>query len=99
LDASGLARLNTYYGKQGLTLLPYLPRDGVGLVSIYNTNGAYIQFWRSVFERRAPQSLPRVEQIIAPKELRQGIWTPIITEELLEALSAAYHETEASQRP
>jgi TIR domain len=97
VESNGLARLHTYYGKQGLTLLPYLPRDGVGLVSLYNMNGAYVQFWRSVFERRAPQTLPQVERIIAPKKLGQGTWTPVITEELLEALSAAYQEAEPSQ--
>jgi hypothetical protein len=67
-----LVKLGTYHGKRGiLTLLPQLLVENVGLVSIYNTNGiASLQFWRSVFERRAPQSLPRVESI-----------TPIVSQE------------------
>lgn len=37
------------------TLLPRLAADGAGLVSIaIDARSAYIQFWRSVFERRAP---------------------------------------------
>jgi hypothetical protein len=34
------------------------------IVTIYNDRGTpSLQFWRSVFERRAPESLPRVEQL------------------------------------
>jgi hypothetical protein len=84
-------------GKTALTLLPRLPRDGVGLVSVYNANGAYVQFWRSVFERRAPQTLPNVQRIIAPRALGQGTWTPVITEELLDSLTDAYREASAPQ--
>jgi hypothetical protein len=41
-------------------------------VTIWNEGGAYLQFWRSVFERRAPKSLPLVERIIAPLKIGQG---------------------------
>lgn len=92
LEQEGLANLSTYYGKRGLTLLPRLILDGVGLVSLYNFDGAYIQFWRSVFERRAPHALPRVEAIVAPRVVGQGTWTPTITDDLLDALTAAYRE-------
>jgi hypothetical protein len=53
-----LVRLGTYRGKNGMTtLLPRLAGDDAGLVSIYCDNGsAYLQFWRSVFERRAPRA-------------------------------------------
>jgi hypothetical protein len=97
LEQQGFATVSTYHGKTGLTLLPRLPHDGVGLVSIYNFNGAYLQFWRSVFERRAPCTPPRVEQFISPKALGQGTWTPLISEELLEALTASYREAKANQ--
>ena len=60
LEGTGLVKLATYRGKDGMTtLLPRLAVDNAGLVTIYCDNGsAYLQFWRSVFERRAPRSLP-----------------------------------------
>jgi hypothetical protein len=44
-----------------------------------------------VFERRAPENLPRVEQL-APVRIGQGTVTYEISEELLEALTDAYRE-------
>src|SRR5439155_22410284 len=57
------ARLQTYHAKNGyLTLLPRLRADNAGLVSIY-ADGSEGGLWlyRTVFERRAPSSLPIVE--------------------------------------
>jgi hypothetical protein len=74
LDREGLVRLGTYHAKGGdmITLLPRLRADNAGLVTIYNYSGtASLQFWRSVFERRAPENLPRVEQV-APVQVGQG---------------------------
>ena len=77
------------------TLLPRLAGDDAGLVSIYCDNGsAYLQFWRSVFERRAPHSIPAVEDA-ANTEIRQGNTTRDITGPLLEALTQAYREAAA----
>ncbi len=92
LDQEGLVKLNTYHGKRGiLTLLPHLPVENVGLVSIYNTNGAaYLQFWRSVFERRAPKSLANIEQSITP--IKHGNTIREVSDELLDALTMAYKE-------
>jgi hypothetical protein len=92
LEQSRLVRLGTYHGKRGiLTLLPRLPVDNVGLVSIYNTNGtASLQFWRSVFERRAPSTLAHIEATITP--IKQGNTTREMSDELLEALTEAYKE-------
>ena len=55
LQRDGLVRLFTYRGKSGMTtLLPYLLADDAGLVAIACGKGSdYMQFWRSVFERRA----------------------------------------------
>ena len=62
-----------------------------GLVSIYNKNGlAYLQFWRSVFVRRAPNALARIETSIM--SIKQGNTTREISDELLEELTAAYKE-------
>src|SRR5438067_10954212 len=69
---------------------------GAGLVSIYNNNGsAYLQFWRSVFERRAPSALARIEASIMP--IKQGNTTHEVSDALLEALTEAYRE--AAGRP
>jgi hypothetical protein len=51
-------------------------------------------FWRSVFERRAPHSIPAVEDA-AQTERRQGNTTRDITGSLLEALTQAYREAAA----
>jgi hypothetical protein len=94
LDREGLVRLGTYHAKGGAitTLLPSLRADNAGLVTIYNDHGtARLQFWRSVFERRAPENLPRVEQV-APARVGQGNSTQELSDELLEALTDAYRE-------
>mgnify|MGYP001487093188 CR=1 FL=1 len=92
LEQAGLVKLITYHGKNGyLTLKPLLFIDDAGLVSIYNNNGqTYLQFWRSVFERRAPRSLERIEQSFTP--IKQGNTLHEISDELLDALTAAYQE-------
>jgi hypothetical protein len=60
--------------------------------SVYNERGLpSLQFWRSVFERRAPESLPRVEQA-APVQVGQGNTTYEADDLLLEALTDAYME-------
>jgi hypothetical protein len=51
----------------------------------------YVQFWRGVFERRAPLSITAVEAA-AGIELKRGNWTPDISNELLDALTRAYQE-------
>jgi hypothetical protein len=91
LERERLVKLRTYHGKSGiLTLLPRLVADEAGLVSIYNNNGvAYLQFWRSVFVRRAPKSLARAETITS---IKQGNSTREVSEELLDALTMAYKE-------
>jgi hypothetical protein len=94
LDREGLVRLGTYHGKGGdmVTLLPRLRADNAGLVTIYNYSGTpSLQFWRSVFERRAPDSLPRVEQV-APVEIGKGNTIYEVSDELLRALTEAYRE-------
>lgn len=95
LEEEGLVKLSTYHAKldSRTTLLPRLPADNAGLVTIYNDYGtAYLQFWRSVFERRAPESLPEIEKIIHPVSVSQGNTTREISDELLEALTDAYRE-------
>lgn len=92
LEQAGWVNLSTYHGKGGiLTLLPRLLADDAGLVTIFNNNGqAYLQFWRSVFERCAPKSLERIDQSFLP--IKQGNTTREISNELLDALTDAYKE-------
>ncbi len=95
LQRQHLIALQTYHGRAGITtLLPRLPGQG-GLVSVYtDPRTAYLQFWRTAFERRAPRALPGVEAALGTP-LKQGNATRTITNELLDALTAAYREAAA----
>lgn len=50
-----------------------------------------MQFWRSVFERRAPHSIPAVQGVLGT-ELKQGNSARDFPEPLLDALNQAYQE-------
>jgi hypothetical protein len=93
LEREGLIRLHSYRSKTGaMTLLPRLKADNVGLITIWHDNsGGYLQFWRSVFDRRAPGSIPKIEQII-DGPIGQGNVSRVNSDELLEALRLAYRE-------
>jgi hypothetical protein len=100
LETEGLVRLSTYVGKSARhTLLPRLIDEGVGLVTIWNHHGGSISFWRSVFARRAPESIARVEAVIRPKVIGSGNNTNEISEELLAALADAYREATGRTPP
>jgi hypothetical protein len=97
LEREGLVHLSTYHGvAHRWTLLPRLRTENAGLVTIWNDGGAYLQFWRSVFERRAPETLSRVERI-APVQIGQGNTTREVSDGLLEALTDAYREAAAGK--
>lgn len=93
LAKEGLVKLASFRGKGGITtLLPRLPADEAGLVTIVcDIRSGYMQLWRSVFERRAPLSLPVVEAQLGT-ELKQGNSTRAFSQSLLDALSNAYRE-------
>ena len=98
LEREGLAVLSSYHGKSQMTLLPRLPVDDVGLVTVgLDGAGVYLQFWRSVFERRAPKALPRVD-VLAPVKVGQGNMARLVTDELLDSVTEAYREARASIR-
>lgn len=99
LADEGLAEVSTYFGKRGETLLlPRLLPDRVGLVSLWRwtDDSAFVSVWRSVFERRAPKSIERVESLIAPIPLGQGNSITDVPDELLVALYQAYVEANGS---
>lgn len=99
LENAGLVKLTTSRGKAArITLQPRLPADDAGLVAIYSENGtAYLQFFRTVFERRAPRSLPAVEAALGT-EVKQGNWTPKIPDAMLDAVTDAYQEAAGTLR-
>jgi hypothetical protein len=95
LEREGLAELATFHGKEVTSLRPRIAGDVAGLVSIAcDVRSAYVQFWRSVFERCAPQSTALVEAELG-SELKQGNSTHEFPEPLIEALTQAYQEAAA----
>jgi hypothetical protein len=87
--------LQTYHSSLATrwTLLPRLPKENVGLVTVYNENGvASLSVFRSVFERLAPTTLPKVEKLALPAKIGQGTSIYSVSDELLEALTEAYQE-------
>lgn len=97
LEAGGLAQLATRRGISGLTSLkPLLHSGGVALVTITcDVKSSYMQFFRSVFERRAPEGMQAVEAALGA-QITQGNSTRAFTEELLAALTDAYREAHAN---
>jgi hypothetical protein len=93
LASEGLVKLATFRGKNSITtLLPRLRGDDAGLVTVYqDPRAAYVQFWPTVFDRRAPESRSLVEeQLGAP--IRHGERVQNVTDDLLRALTTAYRE-------
>lgn len=92
LEQQGLARLQTSVGKNRWVLNPLLLDEGVVLVSIWNDSRANIGAWRMVIERRAPNSLAKIEAASAPIPLGHGriVYDP--SDELLDALREGYEE-------
>ena len=82
----------TYIGADGtISLKPEFTDRGSGLVNgrIWPSGAVGLQFWRSVFESRAPEYIEQVEALIGAK-LRRGNQTENITPELLDLLRDAY---------
>lgn len=97
LEAAGLARLATRSGTSGITSLkPLLHSGAVTLVTITcDVKSIYMQFYRSVFERRASEAIPAVEAALGTK-ITNGNSTRAFTEELLTALTDAYRQAHAN---
>ena len=98
LEERGYVTLETYEGKgaKRFTLLPRLIAERRGLVTVWNDAGASIQFWRSVFERKAPDFIEQVGQL-AETEVGQGNTIREFSDQLLEALTAAYAQAATAQ--
>lgn len=96
LEARRLARLVTFTGTAYMTLRVYIP-DDMSLATVnYSPTTASLQLFRSVFARRSPDALPRIEEIAgvpigngtAIRELREGF---------LDAITAAYQQASTGQ--
>ncbi len=93
LQAEGLVTLGSFRGKTGRwTLLPRIPSDKVGLVTIWNDRGPAMSFWRSVFARRSPATLAKIEQSPGAPKIGNGTYTKDIPDSLLVLLTEAYRE-------
>ena len=93
LEKEGLVRLHTYHhvNAENLTLLPRLRAPNVGLVTIWHQSGnGVLQFWRKVFEKRAPHGLKILEDMGVA--VSNGNNTKEITSQLLEELTSCYRE-------
>ena len=83
-----LLGLSQHLGEGG-----YWPIDEpVALVSVYHVGGAYFSFSRSVFERRAPESIASVEAAMAPSKLGSGTTSRNFSDIVFDSLTNAYRE-------
>lgn len=99
LEQESLVRLWTTIGTTGRRVLNlHIPDAQVGLISIYNEPAPNICSYRSVFDRRAPNSIAVVESAMKPQVVGQQTWTDQISDDLTTALAGAYHEA-ASTSP
>ena len=96
VEQEGLAQLSSTRNSWGFSLRVRPPRDSTsssGLVIIFQDQlGPGLQLWRSVFQRRAPNSISVVERLIAPNKIGQGNTVRVFTDGLLDALTDAYRE-------
>ena len=87
--------LYTDVSAQGIfiTMAPRIEPENATLTLMRNASGVpLVLVVRSAFERLAPNSMARVEQIISPVKLGQGTVVKDISPELREAITAAYRE-------
>ncbi len=93
LEAEGLAVLATAQGSAYSSLRLRLPGDEAGLGNaVFDQTRVTLTLARTVFERAAPKSLPRIEELIAPQTVGQGRSVEPVTDELLAAIADAYRE-------
>lgn len=92
VSAQKLAVVGTNRSQAGTVLLPRLLPERAAPAGLWrNPDGRpSLQLWRSVFERRAPANLERIEQLLG-RHIGQGTVIPA-SEQLLEVLFAAYVE-------
>jgi hypothetical protein len=92
LETDGLVTLKTYSSPFRQILLPRLRQDDAGLVSVASDGGGQLWLFRSVFERRAPQALARLESAIAPVPVKQRNTLKEVSDEVLGIITEGYRE-------
>jgi hypothetical protein len=91
LEGEQLVALRTIFGEGREILLVWVRGEKAGLTSIWNDGGAYISLWRSVFVRLAWEHIAPIEKLIG-KPIGQGNTVPDPSDELLDAIAAAYRD-------
>lgn len=95
LERAGLARLSTKRSASGSTVLRLnLADEQVSLATLYS-QPAGLEIYRSVFERRAPNTLSAVEAHTG--SIEKSLFTKNVGQELLDALAAAYREASGDE--
>lgn len=96
LESRRLARLVTYSGTSGTILRIYIPGDmSLATLNASSTSGS-VQLFRSVFARRAPSALSRIDALVgSPIAQGTAVYEPV--DGLLDALTAAYDEAFAGK--
>ena len=87
--------LYTDVSAQGIfiTMAPRIEPENATLTLMRNASGVpLVLVVRSAFERLAPNSMARVEQVISPVKLGQGTVVKDISGEVIAAITAAYRE-------
>jgi len=99
LESERLCVLSTSQGKEDFVLRCYIPENRSLVILSSSKNVDYLQLYRSVFDKFAPRSLGRVENL-ARKRIGQGtrLMETETSRELFAALTAAYREA-ADKRP
>ena len=92
LEREGLCRLYTSIGKNRWVLNPRLLDEDATPISIWNEKVGSLSLFRTVLERRAPDSVSQIETLMAPIPLGQGKAVRNPSSDLLQAIEAAYRE-------
>ena len=90
LERRGLASLVTHVGSTGSILRVYIPGD-MCIATVNCGLTASIQVWKSVFDRRAPNSKQRIVDVVG-MEIGQGTAIKELSPGVLDALTGAYEE-------
>jgi len=98
LESEGLVTLSTFQGiSDRWTLLPRLQPQNSGLVTVWFEKDANIQFWRSMFEKYAPNFIDPIEKH-AGMNIGQGNVCRVLDAKMLELLTAAYREAASATK-
>lgn len=90
LADEGVARLESYRGLSYTNLLVRLADEDVGPVTVFNDGQRLsVGLYRQVLERRAPDVIPRIEDVVG-RPIGRGSTIYEISDALLDALSEAY---------